>query len=96
MGAIVSLLKKTILFFLFIGLTVAIVAFLLVATNEELPLEQKSLTLAGIAATAFFMFLWVAGIAVILSIHDRHNEIAEGVHRVAEAIENHSEIASKV
>lgn len=88
MNAIVSLYKNFILTLLFIGLTGAFLAGLLVTTSADMPGSQRLLTLFGILGGAFLMFLLVAWSAVILSIHDRHNEIAEGVHRIADALEN--------
>ena len=88
MNAIVSVYKNFILALLFVALTAAFLAALIVGTNTEVPWEQRGLILVGIFAAAFLMFLMVAASAVILSIHDRHNEIAEGVHRIADALEN--------
>ena len=90
MNAIVTLLKQTILIGLFVFLTIAIAGFMLVATNDTMVFETKLPILVGIVVVTFLVFLAHAGIAVVLSIHDRHDEIAEGVHRIADAIDRHA------
>ena len=45
--------------------------------------------IAGALAAVVFMIVNLGAIAILISIHDRHKEIAEGVHRIAEAIERH-------
>lgn len=89
MGAVVSLLKNAVLALLFIGLVVGIAAIALVSSGPA-PVEQKLIVIAVVVAAEICLFLAVASTAVVLSIHDRHNEIAEGVHRIAQAIEGSS------
>ena len=36
-----------------------------------------------------FMVINLGAIAILISLHDRHKEIASGVHRIADAIEQH-------
>ena len=63
------------------------VAGLLVTSNGNLPSEERFGAIAAIIGAMIVSFLIVAWSAVIISIHDRYNEIAEGVHRIAQALE---------
>lgn len=87
MNAIVSLYKTLVLVFLFVVLVVGAFAFLMVATNANLTMADRLPAFAIIGAVTLGMFLMVSGLALVISMHDRHNEIAEGVHRIASALE---------
>ena len=87
MNAIVSLYKNFILFLLFITLVAAMLAGLLIASSSEPLGPSEFLTIGLIGGATLLSILVVAWSAVIISIHDRHNEIAEGIHRIADALE---------
>lgn len=46
--------------------------------------------IAGALAAVVFLIINLGAIAILISIHDRHKELAEGVHRIAQAIERRS------
>ena len=88
MNAIVSFYKNFILGILFVVLVAGMVAIFLIAGNGDLPAEQRWLVSGAIVGGVALTFLIVAWSALIISMHDRHNEIAEGVHRIAQALED--------
>jgi hypothetical protein len=88
MSVIVSLVKYVILGGLFITLVAGVIG-LLFLFNGDLPVapEVKLSVAAGGIAMFLLMVLSFSGVAIIISLHDRHREIAEGVHRIAKALE---------
>jgi hypothetical protein len=89
MSSIVSMVKYVILGGLFILLVSGVVGMLLLFTDAfPIPTEMKlSIAVGGIAMFLLFV-LSFGGVAIMISLHDRHREIAEGVHRIAEALES--------
>ncbi len=89
MSFIVSMVKYVILGGLFLLLVSGVVGLLLLFTDAfPIPAEMKlSIAIGGIALFLLFV-LSFGGVAIMISLHDRHREIAEGVHRIAEALES--------
>ena len=89
MPFIVSLFKYVILgvcFLLLIGLAFIFFA-VMDPTGPMQGLVSTPQALVGLLFVAVFMVLYLGVMAILISLHDRHKEIAEGVHRIAEAIE---------
>lgn len=88
MSFIVSMVKYLILAGLFIVLVAGVIGLLFLFSDTSLiPPEAKfSMALGGVAAF-LFLVLSFGGVAILISLHDRHREIAEGVHKIAEALE---------
>ena len=87
MNAIVGIYKNFILGLLFLVLVGGTLAALIVISNGDLQSPERLGAIAAIIGAVILSFLIVAWSAVIISIHDRYNEIAEGVHRIAQALE---------
>ena len=87
MNAIVSVYKNFILTLLFLTLVGGLLAVMVVATTDVVPGASRVLIIGAIIGATLLSFLLIASSAIIISIHDRHNEIAEGIHRIAEALE---------
>ena len=87
MAFIVSLFKYIILTFCFLML-IAIVFGLMwsidqgVLTSPEMAMG----TIALVVAVFVFFILYIGGIAILISLHDRHREVAEGIHRIADEL----------
>lgn len=88
MAFIVSLFKYMILAGCFAVLVAAALGVLAVIDPSS-PLHGAATPyVIGVAAALLiFLVLNLAGLAIIISLHDRHREIAEGVDRVANALE---------
>lgn len=88
MSFIVSMVKYLILGGLFITLVSGIVGLLFLLTGD-LPIapEAKLMVTAGGIAVFLLMVLSFGGVAIMISLHDRHREIVDGVHRIADALE---------
>lgn len=85
---IVSLVKYIVLAICFIFMVVLVFALLWAADNGVFNSPEITIgTIATVIAGAVFFVLWVGGIAILLSIHDRHRELAEGVHRIADELQ---------
>ena len=50
--------------------------------NAEAAVGTITLLIAG----AVFFILYIGGIAILISLHDRHRELAEGVHIIADEL----------
>ncbi len=88
MSFIVSMVKYVILGGLFLTLVAGIVGLLFLFSGDlPIPPEAKLTVAAGGITLFLLMVLSFGGVAIIISLHDRHREIAEGVHRIAEALE---------
>lgn len=91
MPFIVSLFKYLILgvcFLVLVGL--ALFVFAAVDPNGPLHGAGASYAIAGALAGVVFLIINLGAIAILISLHDRHKELAEGVHRIASAIERHN------
>ena len=88
MAFIVSLFKYIILGLCFVML-VAIVFGLMWAVDSGVfqNAETAASTIALLAAGTVFFVLYIGGIAILISLHDRHRELAEGVHRIADELQ---------
>ena len=88
MPFIVSLFKYLILgvcFLVIVGL--ALLAFAAVDPNGPFQAVGAPYAFAGVLVAVVFLIINLGAIAILISLHDRHKEIAEGVHRIAQAIE---------
>lgn len=87
MAFIVSLFKYIILGLCFVML-VAIVFGLMWAVDSGVfqNAETAASTIALLAAGTMFFVLYIGGIAILMSLHDRHRELAEGVHLIADEL----------
>lgn len=94
MAFIVSLFKYLILGACFLML-VGIVLVVLAAVDPNGPMQGMATPYAigGALVAVVFMVINLGAIAILISLHDRHKEIASGVHRIAEAIE-HSNVTN--
>ena len=91
MAFIVSLFKYVILIGCFaILVAMALAIFAVVDPSSPLSGAATPYMLAGSAAGLLFLLLNLAGLALVISLHDRHREIAEGIDRVATALEQHT------
>jgi hypothetical protein len=88
MSFIVSMIKYVILGGLFITLVAGIIGLLFLFSGD-LPIapEAKLTVAAGGIAMFLLMVLSFGGVAIMISLHDRHREIVDGVHRIADALE---------
>jgi hypothetical protein len=85
---IVSLFKYLILGACFLMLTgIALFVFAAIDPNGPMQGLATPYAIGGVLIAVVFMILNLGAIAILISLHDRHKEIASGVHRVAEAIE---------
>ncbi len=90
MPFIVSLFKYLILGVCFLVI-VGLALFVFAAMDPNGPLHAAApYAIAGALAAVVFLIINLGAIAILISIHDRHKEIAEGVHRIAQAIERRS------
>jgi len=88
MPFIVSLFKYIILAFCFMVLVgVALAMFAVVDPSGPMAGQAKPYVIGSIAAFLVFFVLSLGAIAILISIHDRHREIAEGIDRIAAALE---------
>lgn len=88
MSFIVSMVKYLILVGLFTVLVAGVIGLLFLFSETSLmPPEAKFSMAAGGIAAFLLLVLSFGGVAILISLHDRHREIAEGVHRIAEALE---------
>ena len=88
MAFIVSLFKYLILgacFLMLIGF--ALFVFAAIDPNGPIRGLATPYAIGGVLIAVVFMIINLGAIAILISLHDRHKEIASGVHRVAEAIE---------
>lgn len=87
MAFIVSLFKYLILgvcFLVLIGLALLVMA----ALDPTGPLHAAApYAIGGALLGVVVLILNLGAIAILISLHDRHKEIAEGVHRIAHALE---------
>ena len=88
MAFIVSIFKYLILLVCFV-LLVGVVLLAIAALDPSGPLTGvlTPAVIAAAAASLTFLIINLGAIAILISLHDRHREIAEGVNRIAEAIE---------
>ena len=88
MSFIVSMVKYLILGGLFITLVAEIVGFLFLFTGD-LPIAPEAKLMVAASGIALFllMILSFGGVAIMISLHDRHREIVDGVDRVADTLE---------
>ena len=96
MAFIVSLFKYLILgacFVMLVGITLLVFA----AADPNGPMQGMATPYAvgGALVAVVFMVINLGAIAILISLHDRHKEIAAGVHRIAEAIEDNITSASR-
>jgi hypothetical protein len=88
MSFIVSMVKYVILGGLFITLVAGVVGLLFLFSNDlPFPPEAKLSIAAGGIAIFLLLVLSFGGVAILISLHDRHREIAEAVHRIADALD---------
>lgn len=88
MPFIVSLFKYLILgicFLVLVGL--ALLVFAALDPNGPFQDAAAPYAIAGALAGVVLLVINLGAIAILISLHDRHQEIAEGVHRIAQAIE---------
>lgn len=87
MAFIVSMFKYIILSLCFVVL-VAIVFGLFYAIDSGLLQSAQAAfsTVALIVVGGVFFILYIGGIAILISLHDRHRELAEGVHLIADEL----------
>lgn len=88
MPFIVSLFKYLILgicFLVLVGL--ALFVFAAVDPNGPFHAAGAPYAIAGALVAVVFLIINLGAIAILISLHDRHKEIAQGVHRIAAAIE---------
>ena len=88
MAFIVSLFKYLILgacFLMLIG--IALFVFAAVDPNGPMQGAATPYAIGGALIGVVFMVINLGAIAILFSLHDRHKEIAEGVHRIAQALE---------
>jgi hypothetical protein len=92
MPYIVNLMKKVVLILFFFAIIGLVLAALLVTTNsltnnsEGVAGIGVGILVGGIGGLVLTVFMCGA-FALAISNHDRNNEIAEGVHRIADALE---------
>lgn len=88
MPFIVSIFKYLILAVCFLAL-VALALLVFAAVDPNGPLHGAApYVIPGALVGVVFLILNLGAVAILVSLHDRHKEIAEGVHRIADAIEN--------
>lgn len=89
MPFIVSLVKYIIFFGCFVVL-VGVGLLLIAVFDSQNPMAASvtPMALAWAAGFLVFLVLSLGGVATLISLHDRHREIAEGIHRIAEALES--------
>jgi hypothetical protein len=90
MAFIVSLFKYLILgtcFLMLIGISL----FVFAAVDPDGPMQGMTTPYAigGALVGVVLMIINLGAVAILISLHDRHKEIAQGVHRIAEALERH-------
>lgn len=91
MPFIVSLFKYIILAVCFIFLVViALGVIALVDPSGPLGGAATPYGIALALGAVIFLILNLGGIAILISLHDRHREIAEGIDRIARALERSS------
>jgi hypothetical protein len=91
MAFIVSLFKYLILgvcFLMLIGIALLVIASL--DPNSALHGAATPAALGGAFLGVVFLIINLGAIAILISLHDRHKEIAEGVHRIADAAERNN------
>lgn len=89
MPFIVSLFKYLILVVCFLVLVgLALLVFAAIDPSGPLRAGAAPYAVVGALAGVVFLIINLGAIAILISLHDRHKEIAEGVHRVAQAIED--------
>jgi hypothetical protein len=88
MAFIASLFKYLILgacFLMLVG--IALVVFAAVDPDGPMQGLLTPYAIGGGFLGLVFMIINLGAIAILISLHDRHKEIAQGVHRIAEALE---------
>ena len=89
MPFIVSLFKYLILGVCFLTI-MGLALFVFAAVDPNGPLHEAApYAIAGALAAVVFMIVNLGAISILISIHDRHEEIAEVVLGLAEANERH-------
>lgn len=88
MAFIVSLFKYLILGACFLML-IGIALFVFALTDPTGPLQGQATPVAigGAIVGVVAIGINLGAIAILISLHDRHKEIADGVHRIATALE---------
>jgi hypothetical protein len=85
MAFIVSLFKYIIIgfcFLLLVGIFLGII--FLLSYDGGMSAGEKVGIIAAFIGGLIFLVLNLGGIAILISLHDRHRELAEGVHRIAD------------
>ncbi len=88
MAFIVSLFKYLILgacFLMLVGIALIVIA--VIDPNGPMQGLATPYAVGGALVGIVFMVINLGAIAILISLHDRHKEIASGVHRIADAIE---------
>lgn len=95
MPFIVSLFKYIILVICFLFLVViALAVIAVVDPGGPLAGVATPYAIALALGAIILMILNLGGVAILISLHDRHREIAEGINRIAGALERSSEAGS--
>lgn len=88
MAFIVSLLKYIVLAFCFVVLVGLVFGLLWAAENGVFSSLESTLGVIVASVVGLMLFvLYLGVVAIFISIHDRHREIAEGVHRIADELQ---------
>jgi hypothetical protein len=88
MPFIVSLFKYIILAVCFLILVaVVLVVFAFLDSSNPLAAGATPVVIGSAFVVLIFLVLNLGGVAILISVHDRHREIAEGIHRIADMIE---------
>jgi hypothetical protein len=85
---IVSLYKYIVLVFCFFVLVgVGLAVFTIADPTGPMVVQAKPYLIASLAAFLVFFVLGLGATAILLSVHDRHREIAAGIDRIASTLE---------
>lgn len=88
MAFIVSLVKYIVLTFCFVLLVGLVFGLLWAGDNGVFSSPENAIGIIVAVVVGMMSFVLYLGIvAIFLSIHDRHREIAEGVHRIADELQ---------
>ncbi|MCW2391915.1 uncharacterized membrane protein YhaH (DUF805 family) [Sphingobium sp. B1D7B] len=89
MPFIVSLYKYLIFGFCFIILVAIVLGLMFVLNSGNAGMDEVTpYAIATAIAALMMLVLSLGAIAILISLHDRHREIAEGIDRVAAALEH--------